>query len=66
MGWEGGSRGKMRRMRAGPVVPVGLAWRWGRDSRHKLARILVVERQTVLIMSRTRPPLRIIDAEHAD
>jgi len=24
-------------MRAGPVVPVELAWRWGRNSRHKLA-----------------------------
>src|SRR5712692_10264158 len=39
MGWHGGSRGKVRRMRAGPVVPVGLAWRWGRNSRHKLAGI---------------------------
>ncbi len=28
MGWHGGSRGNVRRMRAGPVVPVGLAWRW--------------------------------------
>jgi len=27
----------MQRMRAGPVVPVELAWRWGRNSRHKLA-----------------------------
>ena len=41
MGWHGGSRGKVRRMRAGPVVPVGLAWRWGRNSRHKLAGELV-------------------------
>jgi len=48
--WEGtgGSRGEMRRMRARPVVPVGLAWRWGRDSRPKLANILAVERETVL------------------
>jgi hypothetical protein len=29
----------MLRMRAEPVVLVELAWRWGRDSRHKLARI---------------------------
>ena len=55
MGRWGGSRGKMRRMRAGPVVPVGLAWRWGRDSRHKLAKSLEVEGSTVLIRSRTRP-----------
>jgi len=62
VGWKGGSRGKMRRMRAGPVVPVGLAWRWGKDSRHKLARSLVVECQTVLVMRRAGPPLRITDA----
>src|SRR6266496_1566295 len=28
MSWYGGSRGKVRRMRAGPVVPVEVAWRW--------------------------------------
>jgi hypothetical protein len=39
MGWQGGSRGKVRRMQAEPVVPVEVAWRWGRDSRHKLAGI---------------------------
>jgi hypothetical protein len=39
MGWRGGSRGKVRRMRARPVVPVELAWRWGRNSRHELAGV---------------------------
>jgi hypothetical protein len=41
-GWQGGSRGKVRRMRAEPVVPVGLAGREGRDSRRKLAGMSVV------------------------
>jgi len=35
----GGSRGKVRRMRAGPVVPVELVWRRGRDNWFKLAGI---------------------------
>src|SRR5260370_25783535 len=46
-----------------PVVPAGLAWRWGRDSRRELAGILVAETKAALIMSRTRTPLCSIDAE---
>ena len=37
MGWHGGSQGEVRRMRAAPAVPVEVAWRWGRNSGHKLA-----------------------------
>src|SRR5713101_1440423 len=55
----------MWRMRAEPVVPVGLAWRQGRDNRLQLAKILVVERRTILLMSRTWPPSHSIDAEPA-
>jgi hypothetical protein len=51
----------MWRMRAEPVVPVGLVWRWGRDSRFKLAKILEIERSILQRMDRTQS----LDAEPA-
>jgi len=42
LGWQGGRRGELQRMRAEPVVPVEMAGRRGRDSGRKLAGIMAV------------------------
>src|SRR5215472_18883906 len=40
-GMAEGSRGEVERMRAMPVLPVEMAWRWGRENGQEIAMIPV-------------------------